>query len=187
MKKIIALVVAILMIASMSVVAFARGEGTEQVKTTTVSEDQGADGIAVGNGTELVYTVSQGYVVTIPDDTVFENLKADGTVSLSNVKVPKTKKVVVKISSEDWLLNDKNNASDPVAYGLFETADEAYDADNALGNDTVVVEANMVDNIEAGSLTGANNSADVYFATIGTSQVGIYLDILTFTAYVVNK
>ena len=186
MKKIIALVVAILMIASMSVVAFAERDPA-QVANETITRVQAdeTDGEAIGNGTELTYTVSQGYVVTIPADTAFVDLKAQGTIALDDVKVPGDKQVQVQIAS-DWKLEDTADASDDVDYGAYLSAVDAYTTTNKLASGAVVIDANMYDDIGDDKLDGAEATATIYFATVGTSQVGIYLDTITFTSYVVD-
>ena len=111
MKKILALVLAIVMMASMSVVAFA-------TETQTNVLD------AAGNvgGTEIAYTTSQAYTVSIPANfTLAANTPVEKTVTVSNYLLAKGATLTISITSENiadgnWVLQAAN--ADNVVYSI---------------------------------------------------------------------
>ena len=177
MKKIIALVVAILMIASMSVVVFAE---TDYSGAAAQPE--------VGDGTELTYTVAKGYVITIPADIAFEGATLSSTdkVSVEKVKLPGNEQLVVSVASDNgWKLVDTDSAdgqSDDVVYSAYFGSTDATGTKLIAAADTAtdILDINMY---QTGVTVadGAAGEVDMYFVTAGTAQVGIYTDLLTFT------
>ena len=164
MKKIIALVVAILMIASMSVVVFAVDK---------------ADESDVSGSTVLTYGVDQAYEVTIPDSQDFAGTDdagytASGAVSATGVKIAKGEIFTVSVTSaHNWTLVDtegENGAaiSDPVAY------DAKVDGASIKTTGTVLTLASTT------TPGGNSGSKTIEFSTAGTGQEGTYVDTLTF-------
>lgn len=176
MKKIFALILAIAMIASMSVVVFAATDGVA-IQTDVA----GTENNKVMGGTVLTYGVSQEYLVTIPADQTFvkngtvtgdKAFKAEATVSASGVKIAGNELFVVSIASDNgWNLVDTNEASSNVAYTAY-----LGEATTALTNGSAVISLESETAVDGNSGSGALN-----FYTAGTGQEGNYVDNLTFT------
>ena len=164
MKKIFALILAIVMIASMSVVVFA------------ADKEAGA----VDGSTTLTYGVDQAYEVVIPGDQTFSGddttgYTASGTVEASGVKIAKGEKFTITVTSANsWKLVDTEGAgqtaiSDPVDY------------DAKIGGASIKTTGKVLE-LESTTTSGGNEgSATITFTTAGTGQEGTYKDTLTFT------
>lgn len=192
MKKIFALILAIVMMASMSVVVFAETYTAEtKVAGSLNASDMG--------GTVLTYGVTQAYTVTIPADQTFaldedetdasKAFKAEATVKAEGVKIAGNEFFVIKVASKNgWKLVDSNKATS-------NSADVTYAA--AVGARSMVLEA-VEGVIPAGtvlSLASTTNVAGaatpeggvtIDFTTAGTGQEGNYQDTLTFKVEIVT-
>ena len=184
MKKIIALVVAVLMMAAIAVPAFAAWD-------TQYNED--------GNVTIVTFGVQEGYVVKIPQKVDFGYaLAKDIEISASGVIIAGGTSLKVTVKSEQyddesdtWQLIDTathmedgvavpNSANVSYMISLDENAEQTV-----VSNETVVLtvaSAAVFD--DEGNPKGNSGSAKLYFTTNGTSQVGTYQDRLTFSASV---
>ena len=188
MKKIIALVVAIIMMAAIAVPAFAEVE-TKQFNN-------------VGNTgtTDVIFGVDRGYTVSIPTEVRFSGLAGTAQLSVSSVKIAGDETVEIRVSSTQyadgtWVLVDNNEdgegapISDNVPYMIKIDVPDPNDDTPVVSGSTVVLSATT--NTEDYELTipsdvtsGTKNSVTLLFSTEGTSQVGDYRDVLTFTASV---
>ena len=156
MKKIIALVIAILMMAAIAVPAFAgtydpEGENTVEVK----------------------YTVDGGYVVTIIDAVTLgekDATVAAGNVSVSNAILEEGKTLTVTVKSTNGFTVN-NSGSKTIAYSMTIGEGEAI---------TSGTDAKTVLTVESGTATG---SVAVSFARTGdvpANVAGEFTDTLTF-------
>lgn len=182
MKKIFALILAIVMIASMSVVAFAASESTkaDQKQTGTGDEDAGL----LPGGTVLSYGVDEAYEVLIPADQKFTKndaaggdvnkaFKATAEISVSGVKVAGNEKFVISIASaNDFYLKDSFHASSDVQYTAYATVE---DTTTQLSNNGAIFDVASTTDV-----AGGEGSAELNFYTKGTGQEGNYVDTLTF-------
>ena len=194
MKKIIALVVAILMIASMSVVAFAAEAPIE----TVYGDDDASNTV---NNIELRYGVAQTYTVTIPENINFTNSLTDNarTISVADAIIAKNERIDISIlSANNWKLVDyetanvegstASNVSDPVDYWFSEQTGTTVDVDDDRftytynGSNAVLSVNPVTGNINT---DGASGTKTIYFSTRGTGQEGTFLDYLTFVVDVV--
>ena len=159
MKKIIALVVAILMIASMSVVAFAAG-----------SVQGGQDN---GNTTLLSYGVSEHYVVTIPAALDLSASETTVNVTLAEgyaIGYGKTLAVTVA-STNGWKLEDAVNDGN----------DEYIEYALKMGENVITTAPVLTaDAADPAPEVAVDITVDIDEATI-PSIVAIYTDYLTFT------
>ena len=177
MKKIFALILAIVMMASMSVVVFAE------------APDDKAAG-AVNGSTVLTYGVAQDYVVTIPPSTDFAGTDeagytATGDLKAEGVKIAKGETFTITVTSANaWTLVDTeglNGAaiSDPVGYDILIGGSSI----KATDPETQAVLATATALTLGSTTTPGGNSKTVKldFTTAGTGQEGTYVDTLTFT------
>ena len=199
MKKVLALVLAILTIASMSVVVFA---------DVTASAD------SMTQATLVTYGVSQEYVVVIPAsiDLVEATESVDGkekgwvydmkTIAVKDVVIAGDEQIKIQVNSTDaykddpsasayitksaWQLVDTKGKSAKVDYSLslagFSTSTVTQ---AAVANDGVVL-AQYRQTGNAGT-QGAEQSVALYFSSKGTAQEGTYRDRLTFKVSVVTS
>lgn len=180
MKKIIALMLAILMMAAMAVPAFA-----EQV---VAGSDATAESLQLSGGTVITYGTSQQYTVTIPVAIDLNSGAGQGNVTISDYSLAADKELTISINSSmvenytvkndnKWYLfeNGTNTGATDVEYFVkVEGAGaEGADLDIARGGD--IMSANT-----------ANGNADVavtlLFSTEGTSQVASFTDTVSFLA-----
>ena len=196
MKKIIALVVAVLMMAAIAVPAFAEGE---TVATSQINNNTNA-GTA-----EVTFGFDEAYIVSIPQTIAFgTNLEASAVITATGVKIAGNKTLQVTVSSTNyvpavkdgeevteaakWQMIDQNKdgqgnpASDNVPYMI------AVNTTEVVSGSTVVLEVSSGDDltIQNDKLSGTTKSATLNFSTLGTSQVGRYKDTLTFTTVVAD-
>jgi len=176
MKKIFALILAIAMMASMSVVVFAAENATDVGMANTDSDGK------LAGGTTLTYGVDQTYTITIPADQTFakngeatgaQAFKATADIVASDVKIKGNQTLTVSITSANgWELVDTYEDSDDVVYTAHVGTGEA------LANNAAVLEVTIEDDTP---VTGADKTSTLNFYTAGTAQVGNYQDQLTFT------
>ena len=181
MKKIFALILAIVMMASMSVVVFA---GESSVEVNNSQTGTGEDAGLLPGGTVLTYGVAEAYTVVIPADQTFAKNNAQGAteaqafiataqISASGVKVAGNEKFVVSIdSANNWALKDANRASSDVAYTAYATVGET--------TTQLTDEGKIFDVASTTAVAGGTGSAALTFYTAGTGQEGNYVDTLTF-------
>ena len=186
MKKIFALILAIVMMASMSVVVFAE----DAVAPTAAPDDS-----TVSGGTTLTYGVLQAYLVVIPESQTFVKATGEGAtgyvasadVAASGVKVAANEYFKVSVTSaNNWKMVDTNTyVKDGVTYRKSQPV--SYEA-------TVVGGNNLKTNSEVMSLTSTTENADgsaltatINFTTAGSGQEGNYQDVLTFVVAIVEN
>ena len=180
MKKIIALVVAIVMMAAIAVPAFAAG-----------SYESGAG--ESKNQTLVTYGVDELYVVVVPAKIAM--VQGEGTnaaTSTSKVsieagyKIAAGSSIFVSVKSDNyangkWYM-DNVESEDDTSDSLPYTITAASETANVVLTATV---ANETDFMEAKSgVTAPLTEVSITFATNGTDQAGDYQDLLTFTAEV---
>lgn len=189
MKKIIALVVALVMMAAIAVPAFA-------AETTLTGNS------ATAGGTKLIYGTSQSYTVTIPPQIELAagtNSEAQ-TVSISNYKLATNKRVSISIDSANvdyytvvdgnaWYLVEASAEYEPIEKASKKAADVPYTVFNggtAEGN-KVLRGATIVYADSTASLTPPAQTTTLVFHTVGTSEVAYFTDTVSFTATVGDK
>lgn len=161
MKKIISLALAVMMIATMSVTAFA---ATIENGTGTV---------------EVTYGVSESYTVTIPADiTLTANQESDMEISASDVVIPYGNELTVSISSTNytdskWYLVEAANTANKLEYSV-------KNGENAVASgDTILT-------VAAG--TAENQTVNLTTKLVGTAtHSGTYKDTLTFSVSVASS
>ena len=194
MKKIIALVLAIMMIASMSVVVFA--------DYTLEDTDEPIQGTSK-NEIPVNYTVTKGYTITIPekfdleektdDQTGLSHGEGSGTVSIKAAKLDGGEILEVAVTSANAPTGKDyagNNIADDWAWMMPDTkatgtkaASVGYsitmsgDKTGALAREGVVIDYKYNDT----PITAAGIDTLMTVLTANTSQAGIYQDKLTFT------
>ena len=157
MKKIVSLILALVMMMSLSTVAFAANTDVTQESAQT------------GNMT-VKYTVSDGYTVSIPDEIAIDG---DATITATNVKIDPTKKLqVTVVSANQWLLKNGADANVTLAYDL-------KIGDDVLADSDVVLEA------AAGTETKSVTLSAALDTGVEATQSGSYTDTLTFTVALV--
>lgn len=161
MKKIISLALAVMMIATMSVTAFA---ATIENGTGTV---------------EVTYGVSESYTVIIPADiTLTANQESDMEISASDVVIPYGNELTVSISSTNytdskWYLVEAANTANKLEYSV-------KNGENAVASgDTILT-------VAAG--TAENQTVNLTTKLVGTAtHSGTYKDTLTFSVSVASS
>ena len=194
MKKIIALVVAIVMIAAMAVPAFAANFV--------------ADSADVG-GTQIIYGATQSYTVTIPSSIILTTGEYSEAqeVEISNYKLSVGMEVALSIDSafaEEYYNNntdggwylveayedaEDNNTLKPktkgaedrtakdVAYSVFNSATGTHNESDSVNRGAEILDAESAVNPQA-------VTTKLVFHTVGTSEVAKFTDIVSFTAQV---
>lgn len=155
MKKFFAILLAIAMMATMSVTAFA----------ATIEGNEGT--------VEVTYGVEDSYVVTIPATIdLSEDAASNMEISAANVVIGYGEQLTVSISSANyadskWYLVDTENAENKLTYSV-----KLGDADLASGDVVLTVDAG----------TAETATATLTTALVGTATVsGTYKDTITFT------
>ena len=167
MKKIIALVVAIVMMAAMVVPGFA-----------AVKEDIVANETNLG-GTTITYGTNQMYTVTIPDSFRLEaGVDKEQTVTVSDYMLAADKVLTITVDSEQatetaWFLKeiDAATGADDVEFTITKKGG------SAIAPGGVVLTADTVENAD-------EVVATLVFNTAGTSQVAEFQAVITFSAKV---
>lgn len=199
MKKIIALVLAIVMMASMSVVAFAATD-------TTVFGDE--SNLATGKNeapVEVIYDVRKGYIVVIPADfnlTVVEDTATgkvhgtgEGIVSILKARLDGKELLTVTakgnaatVSGYNWVLKDKAQKAADVGYHIAvsgnATAHSSLNVDDLVQTTGVIVQHDS--DTDAG-IGEAGRSATLTITTAESTQSGYFQDTITFTANITAK
>ena len=171
MKKIIALVVAIVMMASMSVVVFAAAGDVSYNEAVSA---------AGGNNCTVTYTTSESYTLKIPSAIELETAtNVEASVQVTDLSIAANSDLTVTVSAEApyydngkwYLVENGSTGADPVEYTITKTA--------ALESGDTVLTA----------FTGTrdyDNEEDVTlkFYTAGTSHVANYTATITFTVAV---
>ena len=162
MKKIIALVVAIVMMAAMAVPTFAAisVNGTDATNSTSTS-------------TLLEYGVAQVYEVTIPESVNLNAETPTASVALANgfcLPFGESLKISVNNSKSAWLLTDTAHATNEVEYTVKKGETEIEKGD-------IVLEV-----AAAEDSSNAGETATLSFVFTMPSYAGTYQDTLTFTA-----
>lgn len=155
MKKFFAILLAIAMMATMSVTAFA----------ATIEGNEGT--------VEVTYGVEDSYVVTIPATIdLSEDAASNMEISAANVVIGYGEQLTVSISSANyadskWYLVDTENAENKLTYSV-----KLGDADLASGDVVLTVDAG----------TAETATATITTALVDTAIVsGTYKDTITFT------
>ena len=171
MKKILALVLAIIMMAAIAVPAFAAATTQQVVDANNASNTEDV---------KVTYGVTQSYIVVIPIDVNFEEAE-DGTIAshtrdltAKDVRIAGNEYLTVAIDSlNGWKMKDAAAKSSAVSYTV--KVDAATDplADNGVALSLDRPEGNQ-------GVVGATKTVVLTFATAGTAQEGTYEDKLTF-------
>lgn len=188
MKKIIALVVAIVMMAAMAVPAFAaeKVEGDNALK----AEHQ------LGTGTTITYGMSQKYEITIPQGINFDPKNADeitGVITVTdkliidNYSLAADKKLSISAKPEDAGLYQEDHQAAGWYLYEYETNTNADDVQYFIH-----IGENEIDrNEELASATTVNGSpkveVDLVFSTQGTSQVAKFKDTIVYTVAIGDR
>lgn len=190
MRKIIAIILAVVMLAAMSIPAFA---------AKTLKDDNNAK---ASDTVPVTYTSSQGYEVTIPDSFELNDLgtgvdeKIDGyatgsgEVKATKAKINIGKKLVVTVASKD-------NPATGASWNLKEANGETYVENGVTIAYTITVDGNIKETsglTQGGTVLSYTSSAAQWsdqvstmtLKTAYTNQAGSFRDLLTFTAEVVN-
>ena len=174
MKKIIAIVLAIVMMAAMSVVVFA------DVDTDTQAASNFETAGPVG-GMNVTYSTSKTYTVTVPADVeLIAGVETTRNIYITDYMLEANETLSIKATSangEDgkWELAevDALTGATNVEYTVAADGDEKASGD-------VVIKATPDD-----TAAGAEDiKAVLTFNTEGTSQVANFADVITFTAVI---
>ena len=160
MKKALSLLLALTMVLSLNVIAFATG-------TPITQADSGSETV------EISHKVDEAYTVTIPADF---DLETGATISADGVVIESGKQLEVTVSSASgWKLKRADVTDDEgIAYEL-----------SVTGAAVALVNGDAVLTVAAGETTGG--SAALTGTLIGTAtEAGTYTDTLTFTVAVEN-
>lgn len=153
MKKLLTLVLAVMMLCSVSVTAFAADlDEDNKVGTITVS-----------------YGVADGYVVTIPADVIVSTAGVETTLSASSVLIPDGKTLSVSVTSANSYKLECAGSKIPYTVSIGETKQTA----------ATFTALSIASGITSGSvkLTFKTTDADIAKAT----KSGNHTDTLTFT------
>ena len=196
MRKILAIILAVLIMTAVSVPVFA------------------ADAPDQSNWSSLVvYGVEQSYVVIIPPEIIFaksdktENgmsagwIYAQETIAVQDLIISGQEKLVITISSPDqFRLDDGKYLTEKGPWHLIDTTGESMrvryytstskfygegaPTEDALRNGSTIFSLDRMDGNEG--TAGANGDTKLYFSSKGTAQAGVYRDRLTFAVEVQN-
>ena len=158
MKKLFAILLAVAMMATMSVTAFA------------VTIEGESDTVVI------TYGVDDSYVVTIPADiTLSAGAASTMEISATNVVIGYGEQLTVSISSTNyadskWYLVDTENPTNKLEYSV-------------KNGETAVASGEAILTVDAG--TAETETATLTTALVGTATVsGTYKDTITFTVNV---
>lgn len=153
MKKLLALVLAVIMLCSLSVTALAASlNESNKVGTVTVS-----------------YGVDEGYVVTIPADVAVSTAGVEATLSASHVLLPSGKTLTVTVSSANGFKLKYESSQIPYTVSV----------DNTKQTTATFPALSILSGTTSGSvkLTFQTTAADI----AGATKAGSHTDTLTFT------
>lgn len=186
MKKILALVLAIIMMAAIAVPAFAEDYVTRVETDTFVG---GTENAATSTpAVKITYGVAQTYILNIPADIALapyasgsnetnNNLRATSSISATNVKINGKETLNVTATSQNnWLLKDENEKSVDVNY--FFKAGETEGTYNIDGKTAAVL--TVATPTGNAGVVGSEDEYFLEFTSKGTAQEGIYSDFITF-------
>ena len=195
MKKTLALILAIVMMAALAVPAFAEIDEEPGVSSSTVK----AEG---SNNCDVTYGVKESYTVSLPTAVNFAygiagNVQSQtATVSVTDFVINGSNKLVVTIDSTNgtdggWAMIDdaeSGGESSPVPYTITAAAAAGNGANvtpatgavvNAVVSNDPVVPATTILEV-ASNVQGNGGGVVLTFATNGTKQAGNYSDQITF-------
>lgn len=153
MKRLLAFVLAVMMLCSVSVAAFAAGlDISNKVGSMTVS-----------------YGVAEGYVVTIPADVTVSTAGVEATLSASSVLLPDGKTLTVSVASTNSFKLEYAGSKIPYTVYLGDTAQTT-----ATFTALSIASGTTSDSVK---LTFKTSSSDIANAT----KSGSHTDTLTFT------
>ena len=199
MKKIIALVLAIVMMASMSVVAFAATD-------TTVFGDE--DNLATGKNeapVDVIYDVRKGYIVIIPADFNLEvnedtatgkvHGTGEGVVTILKARLDGKEILTVTakgntatVSGYNWVLKDQAGKAADVGYKMAVSGNAT--AHNSLNVTDLVQTTGIIvqhDSDTDAGIGAEGRSATLNITTAESTQSGYFKDTITFTANITAK
>lgn len=188
MKKILALVLAIIMMAAIAVPAFAEDPvRADRTQTETyVGDADNAE--TMSPDVKVTYGVLQTYTISIPADVNLapndggsfangNNLRATAVLGASNVKINGKETLTVTATSKNsWVLKDEKGKSVDVDY-TFKAGDDV----DSYTRDCKSAAVLTVDTPEGNKgIVGNTGTAYLEFASGGTAQEGTYSDLITF-------
>ena len=195
MKKIIALVVALVMMAAIAVPAFAEDNHQEVFAGNSAN---------LTNGTVVKYGTTQTYTVTIPAQLNLNAAEIDvQRVEVSDYKLAAGKQLEIIIGSglagtyynvddySTWWLVEADEEFNPLAKPQDPTQPQegeklAQDVKyNVFGDGVKISRGGLLFYVDASSIA-TPKGADLYATTEGTSYAGCFTDTITFTAKVVS-
>lgn len=197
MKKTLALILAIVMMAALAVPAFAETTPPNAGVTTQEANN------STGNDCKVTYGVAQTYTISLPTAINFAvdtDLSAPNTqtcvISVSKLVISGGKKLVVTMDSAneggDGNVNGWNMIAtncDPVTYTVKTSNPDPENGTHVdtITNDATVPNAKVAGEVKASTILGVNSNAQgkggsvvLTFSTKGTSQAGDYEDTITF-------
>ena len=198
MKKTLALILAIVMMAALAVPAFA-------AETTPTQAGVLSSDTLVGEGTKgctVTYGVSQTYTVSLPTAVNFAYGIAGSVqsqtanVTVSNFVINGSNKLVVTMDSNNgtaggWAMVDVSGGSTAVPYTISAAAADGNGANVTIPNANVTnavvagdVKATSILEV-ASNVEGNGGGVVLTFATAGTKQAGDYSDQITFGVSIV--
>ena len=182
MRKIIAIILAVVMLAAMSIPAFAK----------TLADESNSD---KSDTVPVTYTSSQGYEVEIPNEFALTDEDADGiangsgTVTAKKAKLGNGKKLIVTVASANntnmvdgynWKLVEAAGA-DPIGYTI-----AVENTTNGGVTTDALTQGGQVLTYTSNAAKWANKVSTMNITTAYSNQAGTFSDTLTFTASVVN-
>lgn len=187
MRKIIAIVLAVVMIAAMSVTVFA--------EKNLSNEDTKSPAIPV------TYNVDKGYTITIPDNFELTDTNDDtaaegtGNVVINSAKLNSGETLKVTVTSEnydkdsgkDWRLLD-NGGADPLPYTITvsDVTEAAADGYTNGGISGTLAHGGVVISYTSASKAFKPLTSKMDLQTEKTNQAGDFKDNLTFVSAVVT-
>ena len=194
MKKTLALILAIVMMAALAVPAFAE---TTPTQAGVLSTDT-----LVGAGTKgctVTYGVAQSYTVSLPTAINFAYAENEQTATLivNDFVINGSNKLVVTMDSAfdtttvgGWEMRDVAGGSTAVPYNVEVTAKTGDNVETTVGDvvnaDTANSEAPSVVMEVNSNVDGEAGSVTLKFTTEGTKQAGDYSDQITFAVSIVE-
>ena len=167
MKKIFAIALVIVMMAAISIPAFA-------------AEVVGSDTGALSNKTEIEYGVDQTYTVTIPDKIDIDvNRNGTGTVKVENACIPAGTKIKVSVNSDNTPANDSQNTWELWDAATSGTKAQPVGYTISVDSQALTRGATFLQAPSAVTFTAVEKTLNI--AVNKTMQVATYKDFLTFS------